>query len=203
MKTFSIIGVIAINCFILVRYCWLIYHQKIKPAMAMWLFFSIAAGGSLLTYLSEGDYGLLDNIVNTADILLVVTVTVFILIYGDKSTRFNRFDTGCLIAVLLILIFWMLTKYHVTAHLCIQLILVVGYFPVVRRLWQSGKNTESYAAWIGLLLAPIVSLLSSKGALATVYAVRAIVSTSVLLVLMVRADLKEKKVLTQKVTTTS
>ena len=112
--------------------------------------------------------------------------------YGDKSTKFNRFDRGCLVAVIIILIFWALTRRHAEANLFIQSILVIAYFPVVKRLWNSNENTESFAVWISLLLAPIFSLLSSKGTLATVYAVRAIISTSLLLVLMARAEMRRR-----------
>lgn len=193
MREFSIIGTIAINLFILVRYCTLIHRGRIRPSLAMWLFFSIAVGGTLITYLSEGEYGLLDNILCTSDLVLVSTITVCILLFGDRSTRFNRFDTGCLFAVLGILLFWALTQHHTASNLSIQAILVIAYFPVVRRLWNSGENTESYAAWIGLMAAPILSLISSRGMLATLYASRAIVSSSGLLVLMLRADRKTRE----------
>ena len=188
----SIIAVVAIYLFILVRYCWLIWKERIKPAMAMWVFFAIAVGGSLVTYLSAGDYNLLDNILNTSDLVLVVTVSVFIFIFGDRSTRFNRFDLGCLIAVLIIVVFWLISQHHVVSHVSIQVILIIAYFPVISRIWKSNENTESFAAWIGLFLAPCISLLSSKGVLATIYSLRAIISTSVLLALMVRAELKQR-----------
>ena len=187
----SIIIVVAINLFILVRYCWLIWKKRIKPALAMWVFFSIAVGGSLITYLSSGDYSLFDNILNTSDLVLVVIVSVFIFIFGDRSTRFNRFDIGCLVAVLGIVAFWLIFQHHVVSHVSIQVILVIAYFPVISRIWKSNVNTESFAAWIGLFLAPCISLLSSKGILATIYSLRAIISTSVLLALMVRAELKQ------------
>ena len=193
MKEFSIAGVVVINTFILVRYCYLIIKQRIQPALAMWLFFSIAAGGSLITYLSSGDFSLLDNIVNTADILLVVLVTIAIAVFGTKSTKFNPFDTGCLAAVIVICVFWVITRNHIVSHLLIQTIMVIAYFPVVKRLWTSDKNTESYLAWIGLLLAPCVSLLSSRGMLASVYAIRAIACTSLLLLLMLRTDLRRRR----------
>ena len=159
----------------------------------MWVFFTIAVVGSLLTYLAEGGFGLLDNMLNTADVVLVSTVSLAILLYGDKSTRFNRFDLGCLAAVVAILVGWAVSRQHVAAHTAIQAILVIAYFPVIKRLWSSDRNTESFAAWIGLLVAPIFSLLSSKGALATVYAVRAIVSTAILLALMTRAELRQRR----------
>jgi hypothetical protein len=188
MRLFSIVAVLLINLFIAVRYTVQIRRGHIKPALAMWVFFSIAVGGSLSTYLSGGGVTLLDNILNASDLLLCVYVAVIIFLFGDKSTRFTRFDRGCLIAVLVILAFWALTRRHAEANLLIQTILVIAYFPVVKRLWHSDSNTESFAAWIGLLGAPLFSLLSSKGMLASVYAIRAIVSTSLLLLLMVRAE---------------
>ena len=191
MRETSIIAVVAINLFILMRYCWLIWKGRIKPALAMWVFFSIAVGGSLITYLSAGDYSLLDNILNTSDLVLVVIVSVFVFIFGDRSTRFNRFDIGCLVAVLGIMAFWLISQHHVVSHVSIQVILVIAYFPVINRIWKSNENTESFAAWIGLFLTPCISLLSSKGILATIYSLRAIISTSILLVLMVRAELKQ------------
>jgi hypothetical protein len=41
-------------------------------------------------------------------------------------------------------------------------------------------------------LAPCISLLSSKGVLATIYSFRAIISISILLTLMVRAELTQR-----------
>jgi hypothetical protein len=159
--------------------------------LAMWVFFSIAVGGSLVTYLSSGDYTLLDNILNTSDFVLVVIVSVFVFIFGGRSTRFNRFDIGCLVAVLGIMAFWLISQHHVVSHVSIQVIMVIAYFPVISRIWKSNENTESFAAWIGLFLTPCISLLSSKGVLATIYSLRAIISTSILLALMVRAELKQ------------
>ncbi len=193
MREFSIAGVVIINALILLRSCYLILRKRIQPALAMWLFFTIAAAGSLATYLSSGNFNLLDNIVNTADILLVFVVTIMIAVFGDKSTKFGWFDTGCLVSVIIICFFWAITKNHLISHLLIQTIMVIAYFPVVKRLWTSGRNTESYSAWIGLLLAPCVSLLSSRGMLASVYAIRAIACTFFLLLLMIRADVRHSQ----------
>ncbi len=190
MREFSIAAVVATNLVIGIRYCWLIRKGRISPALAMWVFFTIATVGSLLTYLADGDHSLLDNILNTADIALVGFVSIWIALFGDRSTRFSRFDLGCLAAVLVIITVWAVTHQHVVAHSAIQAILVIAYFPVVKRMWTSTRNTESFTMWIGLLLAPIFSLLSSEGTLATVYAVRAIVCTSTLLALMIRAEWK-------------
>ena len=193
MRTFSIIAVCTTNLLIGLRYVWLIRKDKISPALAMWVFFTIAVVGSLLTYLSDGEYGLLDNVLNSADLLLCGGVALAIALWGNRSSRFNRFDLGCLGGVVVILATWALTRQHVIAHLAIQLILVIAYFPVIKRLWRSDRNTESFTMWIGLMLAPIFSLLSSKGDLATVYAVRAIICTALLLALMIRVEIRIRK----------
>lgn len=190
MQVFSMVAVGVTNLFIGARYFVLIRRQRIKPALAMWVFFTIAVCGSLATYLSEGDYSLMDNALNTMDILLVSFVVVVILIYGDRSTKFSRFDVGCFVAVVAILVAWVFTRQHAAAHIAIQAILVIAYIPVVKRMGTSQQNTESFGAWIGLLLAPIFSLLASRGSLATLYAVRTIVCSSALLVLMIRLEWK-------------
>jgi hypothetical protein len=188
MKEFSIISVSIINIIIGVRYCFLIYKNKIKPALAMWLFFTLAVAMSLTTYMAEGSFSLWDNILNTADLILVSTVSVMIYIYGDKSSRFTGFDKGCIVVVALITLFWFITKTHFLSHTMIQGVLVIAYFPVIRRLWVSRENTEPFSVWILMMIAPFFALLSSKGVLATVYSVRAIVSTSLLLILMLRIE---------------
>lgn len=188
MHALSIAAVLAINLFIAVRNTVLIRRGAIKPSLAMWVFFTIAVAGSLATYLSEGDFTPWDNILNTADLLLCAYVAVIIRLWGDRTTGFTRFDTGCLVAVVVSLVFWGFSREHAAAHSLIQLILVIAYFPVVKRLWNSLENTESFAVWTALMLAPVFSLLSSKGTLATVYAVRAIVSTGLLMLLMARAE---------------
>ena len=190
MRTASLCGVLLINFVIGCWYIVLLRKRKISPALAMWVFFTIATVGSLMTYLAQGDFTLRDNILNAADILLVVTVSIGIFVYGDRSTRFSRFDLGCLIAVSGILIGWALTRQHVIAHSAIQAILVIAYFPVIHRLWTTRRNTESYVMWFGLMLAPVFGLLSSRGMLAAVYAIRAIASSGMLLLLMARIDWK-------------
>lgn len=188
MKEFSIISVTIINIIIGVRYCYLTYHKKIQPSLAMWTFFTTAVAMSLATYMAEGDFSLWDNILNTTDLLLVGTISVFILIFGEKSARFDRFDTFCLAAVAVIAVFWFTTQTHILSHMLIESIMLIAYIPVIRRLWKSKENTEPYSVWILLMIAPVFSLLSSKGLLATIYAVRAILSTGILMLLMLRID---------------
>jgi hypothetical protein len=193
MKEFSIYAVIIIIMTIMVRYIFLLVRKEIKPALAMWLFFSIAIIMSLVTYRSEGGYGILDNIMNTVDLIYVVTITIAIFLFGDKSSRFTGFDRTCLIAVLLIVAFWIFTRNHRVTNLMMQAVLVIAYFPVVKRLLESKENTEPFSVWIGMLIAPSIALLSSKGTLATIYSVRAIICVGTLLLLMLRIEILKNR----------
>jgi len=194
VRNISIASVSILNLAITCWYCWLTYKQRIKPALAMWIFFTIAVGISLTTYMKSDQFSLLDNILNTTDLALTAIVSVAIYLFGDHTTRFSRFDKGCLIAVLVIVLFWFITKNHFVTHALTQGILVIAYFPVISRLWKTRENGESFVIWIGMLLAPVLSLLSSKGMLATIYSVRAIICILILLMLMLRVEyLKNKR----------
>lgn len=195
MRDFSIIAVSVINLVIGVIYCILTYKKQIKPALAMWFFFTIAVVMSLTTYMANDNFTIWDNILNTTDLVMVACVTVFIYFYGDQSSKFTPFDRVCLIAVIIISLFWVFTRTHFATHLLIQVVLIIAYFPVIRRLWQSRENTEPFSIWILMMVNPMISLLSSKGILATIYSVRAIACTGLLMLLMLRVEYLKKNTL--------
>jgi hypothetical protein len=193
MRNFSIYAVSVINLIILLRYCILLYKKKTQPALAMWVFFSIAVVMSLITYLADGNYSIWDNILNATDVVLAVTVSIAILLFGEKNSRFTTFDKSYLIAVMAIIGFWVITRNHLATNLAIQSILVIAYFPVVRRLFESKSNSEPFSVWILMLIAPGIALTSSKGDMASVYSWRAIICVSTLLLLMLRIEMVAKK----------
>jgi nitrogen fixation-related uncharacterized protein len=102
----------------------------------MWVFFSIAVAMSLTTYMANDNFSIWDNVLNTTDLIMVTAVAIMIYFFGDKSSKFSKFDKLCLIAVILITLFWFVTKTHFLSHLMIQSVLVIAYFPVIKRLWQ-------------------------------------------------------------------
>jgi len=195
MKELSIITVSIINLIIGLRYGVSTYKQKIKPALAMWFFFTIAVAMSLVTYMADGNFSLWDNILNTTDLILVFSIAAIVYFFGGQSSKFTTFDKGCLIAVVLIALFWFITKTHFLSHILVQTIMLIAYLPVISRLWRSKENTEPFSVWILLMIAPVFSLLSSKGTLATIYAVRAILSTGILLLLMLKIKLLKQNTL--------
>lgn len=194
MEKISFYSVIILNTIISVRYCYLTAKKRISPSLAMWVFFLIAVIGSLFSYLLDGDFSPMDNILNTADILLCTSIIITILFFGEKSSLFNRFDIICLGGVLLILFFWFFSKAHFVTNLSLQLIQAIGYIPVVNRMGKAKKNNESFLTWILLFLVTTISFFTAKGILAFIYSARALICISLLLFLMVRIELKKKSI---------
>lgn len=186
-------GVLLINTVILVRNSYLTIRKRIEPSLAMWFFFTIAVVGSLFSYLLEGDYSPLDNILNTSDIILCGALSLVIFLFGGKEARFNRFERICLAIVLLILTFWYFSKAHFATNLSLQLIQFIAYIPVYNRMWKAGRNTESFMTWILLFLVSALSLFTAKGTLAMIYSIRATVCVGALLMLMLRLEIKKKE----------
>ncbi len=191
--SFSIVAVLAINIAINLRYCYQIHTKEVEPALAMWLFFVIAVGISLATYLAEANFKPIDNILNTSDLAMVFIVMVFVFFRGAQSSRFTRFDYGCLMAVMLVVVFWIFTRNHFITNIAVQTIMVIAYFPVVKRMLTERKNTESFSVWSAMFVVAGVSLFSSKGSLATIYAIRAMICTGLLLLLMLRIEYLNRK----------
>jgi hypothetical protein len=192
VRIFFISAVSLLNLILGVYYFYLISRKKIRPALAMWVFFFLAVALSLFTYLQNENFSIWDNILNTADLFFVGSVTLSIVIFGDTHSRFNRFDMGCLVVVAGIVVFGLLTHNHFVTNLLVQGILVVAYFPVVNRMLSSGENHESYLIWGGMLLAAVLALPVSAGNLALIYSARAVISILALMGLMLFTDLKKK-----------
>ena len=183
----------AINLGVLLRYCWLIYFRKITPSLAMWVFFFIAVVLSMTTYLARDNYSWTDNILNATDLFLTGTVSAFIILFGKKESLFNKFDFGCLVSVILVVFFWMFSKEHFISNIATQVILIIAYVPVVKRMIVSKENSESFTIWIAMFMAPFISIFCSEGILATIYLFRAMFCTGLLLSIMLWIKIINKK----------
>lgn len=112
MELISLYLVSIINVLTAIRFVYLIRRLKIQPVLAMWLFFLLAIATSFISYLRNGGAGAAGNILNATDLFLATSVVVSILIYGEKSSDFNKFDLVCLVLVIIIMIFWFATGAH-------------------------------------------------------------------------------------------
>lgn len=103
--------------------------------------------------------------------------------------RLTFFEGWCLGAVVIIFIFWLVSKQNIAAHLSIQAILVTAYLPTFAHLWMTAKNTESLSMWSfdGLAsLFGIIEPLRRWDILPLVYTLRSVTSAVVIIVLILR-----------------
>lgn len=175
-------------------YCWQTYTGSIQPTLATWIIFSVATTLSLWTYWSSEQHNLISNILNTVDTFSVNAILLVIVLFG-VNVRFgiNRFELGCLVACGVILVIWRFTKKHAASNLTLQTVMTVAYLPTINQLWNATTNTESFVVWavwfVGCSLALVTARLS-KDKLAVVYAARALLMVSIIIVLMIRIALK-------------
>jgi len=170
---------------------------KSKPILATWLFLVIANLLSILTsYKETGINGITSNAFNIIDSFS--TTTIFFVVLFNKNTRrrFNKFEKYCLLLTGIIFIGWLISGQNILAHLAVQFILVIAYFPTFVHLWKSSKNTESLSMWgINALASGLGTIqpLKTMALLPLVYGIRATVSTFTVFLLILRLKYKEKQ----------
>ncbi|OGY96375.1 MAG: hypothetical protein A2122_01380 [Candidatus Liptonbacteria bacterium GWB1_49_6] len=191
VRMFAAFGTVCASLWFAGWYSLQILAGPVDPSSATWLIFWIAVMLSFSTYRRSERKSAVDNIANASDI--AGTSIIFGAVFyrgGVQALHFKAFDAGCLVAAMMIIGFWAVTKNHIMANLLTQVLLVVGYFPTISKLLASKENTESLAAWFimwagsALALYPPLAA-EEKNWLAAVYAIRALIFTSVLIGIMV------------------
>jgi len=170
-----------------VRYSYQVYKKQISPALSTWLIFLTGVLLSFATYIVAEDKDFQSGILNTADVFTVSIIVFSIVIFGNISVTFKTFEKKYLIGASGIILFWVLSKNSFTSNLLVQIIMVIGYFPTIQNLIKEKRNTESFSAWILVLLAGIIALypaINGGNLLAVIYASRNISMAGILLGLM-------------------
>ncbi|MEX1063914.1 MAG: hypothetical protein WED06_01090 [Candidatus Paceibacterota bacterium] len=199
METKEIAALIVVLLYLIsaLRYCWQTVKGQIRPVFATWLLFAVATGLSLATYFSSEKHSAVSNIGNVCDATATWSVFLVISIFAkNKIWGFNRFEKRCLLAAGLIVIFWIFSREHVVANLLLQSLITVGYLPMIRSLWRTVGNTESFLAWSLCLIAVIVSIYPAAAgddSLALTYVLRGLGCVSLTLLIMLRAELRSHK----------
>lgn len=191
--------IIMVICIIIYAGIYLVGIKRgtVKPILATWLFLSLATLLSIVTDFKEtGVHGLLANAFNIADTFAVLVIFIVVLFRTDTRRTFNQFEKWCLGLVVFIFIAWLLSGANIVAHLSIQAILVLAYLPTLVHLWKAIKNTEALGTWSFDCLASLFGLyepLRTGQLLPTVYGVRSVVSTLLVIILILRIKYKNHK----------
>ena len=184
------------------HYCILTFKGKKQPTLATWILFVLATNIAFITNLFSAHTAILKTLIgnaaNVADVPTTWAVLITILVVNKKNgwkNKFNGFDLSCIIATLVVLIIWAITQKHLATNLVVQIILTIGYFPTLKNLWRAKGNPESLWVWIAILAASVLGLylaIESGELTAKIYSWRAVILVSVLLILIIRANLRAK-----------
>lgn len=198
MRNIAALVVAVLMTFFTARYIWLTVRSRIEPTLATWLIFSTGTTLSLASYIATGRYSVVSNIANFVDVLMTWLIAITVACSrGRAAAQFSRSEIGCLAGAASIICFWVATGDHRAANLAVQILLLVGYLPTVKRLWRADANTESPGIWLVVWVAAAISLyppVRDEDRLATIYAARALIAVSLLPGLIIRAHRRIRQV---------
>lgn len=190
-------GILTITAGIIaaIPYCYYIWIGDVQPATATWIVAVITVSLSYSTYWSTDDISrsFMSNAGNLVDLLVVWMILISIIVQNGLHITLSVFDILCLSCSASILLWWWRTRAAKLSNLLIQVVMVIAYFPTYHKLWESETNTELFFMWIVSWFAGIFALLSGRfhrDGLAMTYALRAILSVSLVLYLMIRIELR-------------
>ena len=189
---------VLVGIIMVARAFYLIRKRAITPVFSTWLMFAVAASMSLASYLFSKNPNFMDNILNLIDVVALWTMVFALFVYngGIAQLKFKRFEIYCLGGSGLITLFWILSRDSEATNLAVQVLLAIGYFPTIKKLWKASIQTESFFVWGAGFLLSVSSLylpLHRGNSLAIIYAVRAASMSGFVLFLMWRIQMRVKK----------
>jgi hypothetical protein len=147
----------------------------------------VGASLSLFTYLSASNWNLKSNILNMADVVNLLIITMATLAVSRNKLMIRPFEKWYFLGMVIISLFWIFSKDPFISNLLIQGLIWVGYFPTIHKLITEKSNTESFLTWGGVLLAGLLALIpASDNLLSLIYAGRTVIMVSIILSLMLQ-----------------
>jgi hypothetical protein len=174
---------------------------KVKPVLASWIVLWGTMTLSFATYWTTPGHSLISNACNAISVLStgsILITSIWLTVKDRKGVSFSRFQKVCLwislaIAILWIVLVWGFKGTGIIPNILTQVLMLIGYFVTMEKLWHAKGNSESIFTWWCILFAGIIALYTgivSHDALVILYAGRTTFGTVILVWLMYRADRK-------------
>jgi hypothetical protein len=180
-------------------YCYQILREEVQPPPATFIIVSCTFPLGFYMYTQTPGWSFAANIgLATAVASAWVTTATLIgkLLYEKKLqvelTVFQRITVG---TSFLVLIFWAITNDPFTAYVLLQVSALIGYIPVIQKLWGAKRNHDSIIFWGSLFFSTLVGCYAAyekNDIQSWIYIGRALPSTLAVLVLMLIAESKQK-----------
>ena len=182
-------------------YCFLIWRRRVHPSLASFLIFSISFPLGFWMYMQNphwswgGNIGVLNSIVST----WMISATLFIRLIkdGKLSVELNKPQRRTIYASIVILIFWVITRDHLTAYILLQASILIGYVAMVKKFWNwQGKNPDSITFWLLNFLGTLVAVYAAierNDLESWIYILRALPCMLFLIFILLRLEMRMKR----------
>ncbi len=178
---------------------WEIYRRNSSPSLSARIIFVGVALISVLTFLADGNKDLIGAVVILTDLVMSAIVGLAIIKKEGLAFSLQKFEKYYLFGAIAILIFWFLTKNAYFSFIFLQVLVVIGYAPVIHKMLRLRRNVESSPAWILFLLSfllgayPAYTAWISHGELLSlIYVLRGVVCLGVVIIAGFYFDLRKK-----------
>lgn len=194
---------------------WYIYlvikaDGKVSPILATWIILASTMTLAFATYWTSPKHSLIGNVGNATGVVSTISILSTVVLVSLKrgiKLAFSEFQKWCLKVAGVIALFWVVLVWGfggtgVIPNVLTQILMLVGYVATGERLMKANRNTEPFFFWTCIMLSgafAIIVAVKKTDPLAYIYAIRATVTTAVLLVLMYQAGRKSKTALRTQV----
>lgn len=175
-----------------------IWLRRKEPPLSTWLIFLCGTGLSLATFAraTTKDFG--TGMLNATDVALCIIISLTIWIRYREIPSFKPWEKWYLAVTGIIVLFWAMTGNAKISNFLIQLVITLGYAPMIQNLINEKKNVESFPVWGGALAAGLIALypVSMNGDIfSLIYAGRTILCVFVTLCFMVYYEYRSRQAL--------
>lgn len=177
-----------------------IVRGKFAPPLGAFLILSVSFGLSWLVYTKIPDWSWTSNIGLASAVVSAWSLTATLLFFTLKKSRlsvsFNKTQKRTIIGAGCIILFWLVTDDPFWAYVLLQVLALVGYWPLVKSLYNEEHN-DSLVLWGAIWLSVLVSIYPAwqrANIEAYIYIVRAMVGATAVVALLVRTRLRARRI---------
>jgi hypothetical protein len=184
-----------------IYYCYEIAKNKVSPPPATFIILSMTFPFAFYMYMQKPDWSYTANIGLSSAVVCVWIVCAFLigkLLYEKRlNVGITKFHWITIVSSIIVLFFWFITKDNFTAYILLQVSALIGYIPVIDKLLKAKRNFDSMIFWTSIFLSTLVASYAAwerNDIESWIYIGRAVPSTFIVIVLMIRLKLKKRLV---------
>jgi hypothetical protein len=159
METISAVVVTGLMLAFTIRYIYQIIKHSTDPVLSTWLTFTTGVLISFVSYVIDSDFDLLSGILNTVDLLVVLSISITVALTRERTLVFKPFEKKYLLGAGAIVVYGLAFSDAWKSNLFSQALITIGWGPTLINMFKEGRNTESFSAWTLVFLASAIAMI--------------------------------------------